>query len=168
MKNLLRFSLVLLLGFPALVSAQQAAANINGTVTDSTGAVVEGATVTLTNVDTSVSRSTVSNGTGNYVFVDVLPGPYTLKVNQTATINCALAVGSTQQSVTVEASAVAIQSSTAELGTVINTQAVNDLPLNGRNFTQLLTLTPGASPVSVGQNSGGGGGFAGNAIGSYS
>jgi hypothetical protein len=185
MKSLLRFSLVVLLGFPALLSAQQAAANINGTVTDSTGAVVEGATVTLTNVDTSVSRSTVSNGTGNYVFVDVLPGPYTLKVvkegfntvnqpqftlqvNQTATLNFTLTVGSTQQSVTVEASAVAIQSSTAELGTVINTQAVNDLPLNGRNFTQLLTLTPGASPVSVGQNSGGGGGFAGNAIGSYS
>lgn len=196
MKNLLRYRarfthIALFLSFaaaltgPGIVSAQQAAANINGTITDSTGSVVEGATVTLTNVATTVSRSTVSNGTGNYVFVDVLPGSYTLKVtkegfnainqpqftlqvNQTATLNFILTVGSTQQSVTVEASAVAIQSSTAELGTVINTQAVNDLPLNGRNFTQLLTLTPGASPVSVGQNSGGGGGFAGNAIGSFS
>ncbi len=62
----------------------------------------------------------------------------------------------------------AIESSTSELGTVINEQAVQDLPLNGRNFTQLLTLTPGASPISVAQNSGGGGGFAGNAVGSFS
>ena len=68
----------------------------------------------------------------------------------------------------MEAAAVAIESSTAELGTVINEQEVKDLPLNGRNFTQLLTLTPGASPMSVAQNSGGGGGFAGNAVGSFS
>ena len=177
--------LVLQFAAPSLLLGQQAAANINGTVTDPTGSFVEGAKVTLTNVATNVTRSTVSNSTGNYVFVDVLPGPYTMKavkegfttieqpqftmqVNQTATINFKLSVGSTQQSITVEASAVAIQASTSELGTVINTQAVNDLPLNGRNFTQLLTLTPGASPVSVAQNNGGGGGFAGNAIGSFS
>jgi outer membrane receptor protein involved in Fe transport len=119
------------------------------------------------------------------VFVDVLPGSYsvriskpgftsvtqqrfTLNVNQTATMDFTLTVGTTQQTVTVEGSAVAIESSTAELGTVINEEAVKDLPLNGRNFTQLLTLTPGASPISVAQNSGGGGGFAGNAIGSFS
>ncbi len=165
--------------------AQQASASINGIVTDSSGAVVEGVVVTLTDVATNVSRSSVTNSTGSYVFVDVNPAPYTMKVvkdgfnavtqkqftlqvNQTATLNFTLNVGSTQQSVTVEATAVAIQASTAELGTVINQTAVNDLPLNGRNFTQLLTLTPGASPVSVGQNSGGGGGFAGNAIGSFS
>ncbi|HEX4168214.1 MAG TPA: carboxypeptidase-like regulatory domain-containing protein, partial [Bryobacteraceae bacterium] len=165
--------------------SQQASANITGIVTDPSGAVVEGVSVTLTDVATGVSRSTFTNSTGNYVFVDVNPATYTMKVvkqgfstvtqqqftiqvNQTATLNFTLNVGSTQQSVTVEATAVAIQSSTAELGTVINQTAVNDLPLNGRNFTQLLTLTPGASPVSVGQNSGGGGGFAGNAIGSFS
>ncbi len=170
---------------PRAVFSQQAAATLNGLITDSSGAVVEGAAVTLTNVNTSVSHDAVTNASGNYVFVDVLPGPYTLRVsktgfntitqsqftlyvNQTATLNFTLAVGSTQQQVTVEASAVQIQAATSELGTVITTQAVNDLPLNGRNFTQLLTLTPGASPVSVAQNSGGGGGFAGNAIGSFS
>jgi Carboxypeptidase regulatory-like domain len=174
-----------LLTLPQNVPAQQAAANINGIITDSSGAVVEGATITLTDSATGVSRTTVSNGSGAYVFVDVNPAPYTLKivkegfntltqpqftlqVNQTATLNFTLAVGSTQQSVTVEATAVAVQASTSELGTVINQAAVNDLPLNGRNFTQLLTLTPGASPVSVAQNAGGGGGFAGNAIGSFS
>lgn len=165
--------------------SQQSSATVNGTVKDQSGSVVEGATITLTNLDTTIARSTVSNTAGDYVFIDVLPAVYTLKisktgfstqtqagvrlnVNQTATLNFTLAVGSTQQSVTVEAAAVAIESSTAELGTVINEQAVKDLPLNGRNFTQLLTLTPGASPISVAQNSGGGGGFAGNAVGSFS
>ena len=178
------------LAMSALVPAnsfagQQASANINGTVSDSTGAVVEGAEIKLSNVATGVVRTSISNSSGNYGFVDVLPAPYTMKVskvgfsainqpqftmnvNQTATLDFHLAVGSAQQTVTVEAAAVSIQASTAELGTVINEQSVNQLPLNGRNFTQLLTLTPGASPVSVGQNNAGGGGFAGNAIGSFS
>jgi len=170
---------------PSPAYSQQSSATINGTVQDSSGAVIEGATITLTNLDTAVSKTSVSNAAGNYVFIDVQPAAYSLKiskagfgtqtqqpvrlnVNQTATLNFTLTVGSTQQSITVEAAAVAIESSTAELGTVINEQAVKDLPLNGRNFTQLLTLTPGASPISVAQNSGGGGGFAGNAVGSFS
>jgi hypothetical protein len=165
--------------------AQQASASITGIVADPSGAVVPNATVTLTNALTGVSRTATTNSSGNYVFVDVNPAPYTMRVektgfsritqpqftvevNQTATMNFTLSVGSSTQTVTVEASAVAVEASTAELGTVINQEAVNDLPLNGRNFTQLLTLTPGASPVSVAQNSGGGGGFAGNAIGSFS
>jgi hypothetical protein len=176
---------LLFAGAPVRVSAQQAAAAINGTVTDSSGALVPGATVNLTNTATAVSRSVLSNEAGIYSFVDVLPGSYTMKiskegfstltqaqfnmeVNQTATYDFKLTVGSTQQTVMVEATPVAIEASTAELGTVINEQSVNELPLNGRNFTQLLTLTPGASPVSVAQNSGGGGGFAGSAIGTFS
>jgi hypothetical protein len=170
---------------PSAAYSQQSSATINGTIKDSSGAVVEGATVALTNVATSVSRVGVSNSAGDYVLIDILPGTYTMKVtktgfssitqqqitlsvNQTATYDFTLSVGATQQSVTVEGAAVAIEASTSELGTVINEQAVQDLPLNGRNFTQLLTLTPGASPVSVAQNSGGGGGFAGNAVGSFS
>lgn len=173
----------LFVAYPA--KAQQSSAAINGTVTDATGAVVPGATVTLSSAGTGISRSTQSNGAGIYSFIDVLPATYTMKVtkegfntlsepefvmqvNQTATYDFRLKVGSTQQTVEVEAAAVAIQASTSELGTVINEESVRDLPLNGRNFTQLLTLTPGASPVSVAQNSGGGGGFAGNAIGSFS
>ena len=176
---------LVLLSFPRSARGQQASAAINGTVKDSSGAVVEGVSISLTNIDTSVSRTSVTNSAGDYVFIDVLPASYSMKVskpgfgsvtqqqitmsvNQTATYDFTLTVGSTQQSVTVEGAAVAIEASTAELGTVINEQAVKDLPLNGRNFTQLLTLTPGASPVSVAQNSGGGGGFAGNAIGSFS
>lgn len=170
---------------PTALWAQQAAAAINGTVTDATGAIIPGATITLLNAATGVSRTTQTNSSGIYNFVDVQPATYTMKVvkegfntlteaeitmqvNQTATYDFRLKIGATQQTVEVEASAVAIEASTSELGTVINEEAVKDLPLNGRNFTQLLTLTPGASPISVGQNSGGGGGFAGNAIGSFS
>jgi hypothetical protein len=165
--------------------AQQSSAVINGTIKDASGAVVQGATITLVNTETSVSRTSVSNSAGNYTFIDIPPAPYSMKVsmsgfstitqqgivlsvNQTATYDFTLNVGSTQQAVTVEAAAVAIEASTSELGTVINEESVRDLPLNGRNFTQLLTLTPGASPISVAQNSGGGGGFAGNAVGSFS
>jgi Carboxypeptidase regulatory-like domain len=143
---------------PAPLSAQQAAAAINGTVTDATGSIVPGATITLSNSATGVSRTTQSNGSGIYNFIDVQPASYSMKVakegfgtltqadivmqvNQTATYDFKLKVGVTQQTIEVEASAVAIESSTAELGTVINEEAVKDLPLNGRNFTQLLSLT---------------------------
>jgi hypothetical protein len=110
---------------PPRLGAQQASASINGSVTDQSNAAVVGATVTLTGVETGVTRSTVSNATGDYVFVDVLPAAYTIKVtkegfatvdqprftmyvNQTATFNFHLQVGSTQQSITVEAQAEAI------------------------------------------------------------
>src|SRR3954447_16310326 len=111
-------ALIVLLWFLAIASAraQQASATINGTVMDSSGAVVDGAEVTLINSQTGVSRSTVSNSAGNYVFVDVLPSTYSMKVvkegfstlaqsdftlyvNQTATFDFHLTLGSTQQSI---------------------------------------------------------------------
>jgi hypothetical protein len=79
----------------------------------------------------------------------------TLLVNQAATQDFTLTVGSSQETVTVKADAVGIESGNATLGTVIQTQQVETLPLNGRNFSQLLTLTPGVSPISTAQNSGG-------------
>ena len=174
---------LLFLAKPVTLFAQQAAAAINGTVTDASGAIIPGATITLSNNATGVSITTQTNTAGIYNFVNVLPAAYSIKVvkegfntlteagivmqvNQTATYVFKLKVGVTQQTIEVEGGAVAIESSTSELGTVINEEAVKDLPLNGRNFTQLLSLTPGASPISVAQNGGGGGGFAGNAIGS--
>ncbi len=159
--------------------AQLSSATLNGVVRDSTGAVIAKASVILGNVDTGIERPGNSNESGNYVFADIIPGRYTLKitaqgfstkqvsafvlaVNQTATIDVALAPGAQTEVVTVDAAGEQLQTSTAELGTVIATHQVNDLPLNGRNFTQLLSLTPGVSPISVGQNNMGGrtGGFA--------
>src|SRR5579864_3513022 len=161
------------------VQAQLSAASLNGVVRDPQGAVIDNAKVLLRNADTGFERTTSTNDSGAYVILDINPGRYTLKVsvpgfstkevtafqlavNQTATIDVSLAVGAASEVVSVEATAEQLQASSAELGTVIATKEVNDLPLNGRNFTQLLSLTPGVVPISVGQNAMGGrtGGFA--------
>lgn len=149
--------------------AQNSSAAVTGTVADPTGARLPGAKVVLTSVDTNVARVTVSNGAGDYNFVSVPPAKYRLtisaptfqtqeiasfdvSVDQTVNIDVALRVGNANVSVTVEAASAEIESTTAQLGIVLSTTEVNDLPLNGRNFTQLLELTPGATPISVGQN----------------
>lgn len=173
------FATCLLSLLAASAFGQLSSATLNGVVRDSSGAVIPRASVVLSNVDTGIERPSTSNESGTYVFVDITPGRYSLKVtaqgfstkqvsafvlavNQTATIDVALAPGAQSEVVTVDASTEQLQTSTAELGTVIATHQVNDLPLNGRNFTQLLSLTPGVSPISVGQNNMGGrtGGFA--------
>jgi Carboxypeptidase regulatory-like domain len=166
-------ALFLSIAFSSAAYAQLSTASVTGIVRDSTGAVVVQADVVLRNVDTSVERTTASNSAGNYLFLNVNPGRYiletkapgfkssiisefTLQVNQTATLDVALEIGALGQTVNVEASAAGIEASTAELGTVITEKQVVDLPLNGRNFTQLLSLSPGVAPVSVGQNANGG------------
>jgi len=179
----LRFRFLLWLITALIISAaahaQLSTASLNGVVRDNTGAEVPRAEVVLRNSDTGVERRSVSNDTGTYVVTDINPGRYSLKVsapsfstkqvsdfvlavNQTATIDVTLAPGAQTEVVNVEATTEQLQVSTAELGTVIATKQVNDLPLNGRNFTQLLSLTPGVAPISVGQNSMSGrtGGFA--------
>ncbi len=160
--------------------AQLSTASVNGVVRDSSGAVVPDVSMVLHNVDTGVDRKTVTNGSGAYVLLNIPPGPYsleasktgfksagqsgiTLAVNQTATFDFTLSVGAVTQGVTVEASAVRVEGSTAELGTAIVRREVNDLPLNGRNFTQLLTLTPGVSGINTSQNTG----FGVGPVGSY-
>src|SRR5262245_56996048 len=152
--------------------AQSSTASINGIVRDPSGSVIPAAEVLLTNTQTNVERKATTNDVGGYVFLNILPGQYrlqatkagfktskqsefTLTVNQTVTFDLTLEVGEISQEVTVEAVGAEVQSSTAELGAVVATKQVVDLPLNGRNFTQLLSLTPGVAPVSVSHNSGG-------------
>ena len=173
--------------FAGVASAQVSTASVNGVVRDPQGAVIPGATIMLHSVETSVEHSSVSNGAGNYVILNLTPGRYTIQasakgfnpektdefvlaVAQTATFDFSLKVGSETQVVTVESSAAAqLDVTGASLGTVIGTKQVNDIPLDGRNFTALLSLTPGVVPLMVGQNAGmqNGGGFgAAVAIGS--
>lgn len=157
---------------PSGANAQLSSGAINGTVEDATGAAIVGAEIGLRGITTGTMRRTISNSQGNYDFIDVAPGEYSLEiaargfqsakqaafvlhVNQTATFNFALSVGSQSQQITVRANAAQLQTSTANLGTVINGASVDSLPLNGRNFTQLLTLTPGSSRANPSQNSGG-------------
>jgi len=165
--------LSILILFNASSLAQQSTGAINGTVLDSTGAIVSGASIVISNVATSIERKVTSNESGVYVFPNVPPGRYTLsarkdsfattnetgivlQVNQTITIDFRLKSGAQTETVTVDAAAAQLETSTAELGTVIGHQTVSDLPLNGRQFTQLLTLTPGASRANTSQNANGG------------
>lgn len=168
-----------------VLRAQVAVARINGTITDTTGAVIPGAEVVLTNLSSGVERRTTTGQTGDYSLVEIPPGQFTLQVsktgfetqrqaaltlsvNQTATYNFVLPVGTQVQVVNVEESPTAIlQTGSAELGTVVAPTEVNNLPLNGRNFTQILNLTPGVSTVNVSQSFGNS--HTGiNAIGEYS
>jgi len=168
--------------FALRTMGQTSLASVNGTVTDASGAVVPGATVVLVNSATGAQRTVATNAEGVYSVLDVSPGRYTLEVakqgfatykqteftllvNQTATFNFTLSMGATTQKVNVAAQSDRVEFSTAELGTAISEQQVNDLPLNGRNFTQLLTLAPGMSPANVSQN---GGGFGANPVGTFS
>ena len=117
--------------------AQQASANVTGTVKDPSGAAIPNAQVQLTNVNTGVVRTTATNTVGIYVFPNVVPGiygmqasangfatvsqpPVTLQVGQTASFDFQLKVGATTSTVTVNAAAPALETSTAELGTVVS------------------------------------------------
>ena len=159
--------------------------NPGSVVKDPTGAAIPNARVELTNVGTSVVRTTSTNSDGAYAFPSVVPGVYTmqasatgfstvtqpattLEVSQTATFDFQLKVGTAQQNVTVNAAEGAtLETATSELGTVVNTKEVTDLPLNGRNFTQLLTITAGVANINRDQSANGGGGWAGNSLGSF-
>jgi len=180
-------TLVLLLSlgftvFSPMNADAQVNASIKGTVSDATGALISGASVVLRNTDTNLSRATTTNDAGYYSIPDVLTGNYELKVskqgfrtavqsgitlgvNQTAVFDLSLPTGSTSETVSVQASAVALETATSELGVAVTRREVNDLPLNGRNFTQILNLTPGVSTVNVAQNAPSAGGIWSNPIG---
>src|SRR2546427_262381 len=128
-------ALLLGIAFSSATYAQLSTGSVTGIVRDPTGAVVGGANGVLRHVDTSVERATVSNAAGNYLFLNVNPGRYSLEmsapgfkssriseftvaVNQTLTFDITLEVGGLEQSVTVGATVAEIESSTAQLGAV--------------------------------------------------
>ncbi len=141
---------------------------INGTITDPSGNAVPGAKIVLKSMDTGAERTTVSSASGVYFLSSVPPGTYsltvsasgfdsnvvsglTLLVNQARTLDAHLVIGAVTQTVEVQAAGVALDNTEATIGTVVGHQAVVTMPLNGRNFTQLITLTPGVAPVAMGQ-----------------
>jgi len=162
-------TLLLTLVSTVALQAQTATGEVNGTVTDPNGAAVPGATVKLINQATKGETEATTNQSGYFTFVNLKPASYTLMVetkgfkksltnafalgvSETVTQNVSLSVGEMSEVVEVAAGSELVQSSSSELGSVINERTVEDLPLNGRNFTQLLTLTPGVTPVSTSQN----------------
>jgi hypothetical protein len=164
----------------------QATGSFAGTVTDITGSAVPNAKVTVTAPSTGASRSSTTNESGEYIVpllgvadytVQVeLPGFQTakaegirLQVDEHRELDFKLTPASVQSTVEVNATAVSIQTSDATLGQVITSQQVADLPLNGRDFVQLATLTPGVSTeTNPGSFFNGGPSSEASARGSYS
>jgi hypothetical protein len=157
---------VLFVLISADLSAQTSFGTIAGRVTDSTGAIIAKATVVVTNSDTSVSRKTVTDGNGNYQVESLPPGRYQLQVTnvgfqtanvtdlvldvaRTVTSNVALSVGTVAENVTVAATDQLLDTTDATVGTEIDTNEIVTIPLNGRNYTDLIALTPGAVPRGV-------------------
>ena len=166
---------LLLMAIPAL--AQLPTATILGTVKDSTGAVVAGASVTVKNVDTGFSRTATTETDGSYRFNALPVGNYeedvtdqgfntesrtglTLTVDQQAVVNISLTVGATAQRVVVTGEAPQVDTTSSSLGGLVSEQKIAELPLNGRNFLDLTALQTGVS--SVGSTEGTVRGFGGD------
>src|SRR5438874_5724399 len=155
----LRFIFLAVLAFGCMM-AQTSTSSISGVVTDASGALVPGATVTVTNEETGISNRQTTTEAGLYSFNALPVGSYTvtveykgfrtskktknvLVVNTPLTVDISLEIGETTDVVNVEAQAETLQTSNAVIGNVVSQKAIVDLPLNGRNPFALLVLEPG-------------------------
>ena len=146
--------------------AQKVTSDISGTVTDQSGAAVAGAKVTVTNTGTGLTSTTISGKDGLYRIHGLAPGSYEvqaeaqgfkafnqkgilLSVDQELVVDVPLTVGSSQQSVTVVAEGAQIETTTAQVSSLVNSQTLSDLPLNGRDLFQLTLLQPGVVPTTT-------------------
>ena len=167
-KSVTTFAVAVLFLGADYAQAQISSAALLGSVTDPTGAVVAGATVQVKNIGTQQIRSTATDASGGYVFQDLPAAHYTLTISQAgfksftvpdlqlqvaqrALVNATLEVGAVGQELTVSAVAPIIDSSTSSVGQVVDTATVERMPLNGRSFWQLTSLTPGATYTPGGQ-----------------
>ena len=156
----------------AAVRAQEATSSIRGTVLDPSDAAIAHAEVSATQTETGWTRRVESDADGSYLFVLLPVGHYrveatadgfqkyvqdgvTLSVNQVGIVPIRLTVGSSQQSVQVNADATLVQT-TNDLGKTVLERDILDLPLNGRNFSQLGLLQPGVAPLTAGLKNAGG------------
>ena len=163
-------SLALLFVLPlVLMQAQSSTSQINGTVSDSSNAVVAGATVTAINNATGATIRQTTTGAGIYAFSSLPVGEYTmtaeaagfkvskqnsvsLRIETVSTVNFTLEIGQATETVSVEATPPSIDTSNAKLGSVVTQKAIERLPLNGRNPLNLITLQPGVVQTSSGGN----------------
>jgi len=153
-------AVVISLLLPASLSAQGANGRIVGRIADVSGAVLAAAKITLLNEATGISRDAKTNDSGDYTFVEVAPGTYTVQfeltgfkknvqkgvtvdLNQVVTLNSTLQIGGSQEIVDVTSEAPQIDTTSTQLGAVINDRSVNELPLNTRDTYQFLQLQPG-------------------------
>jgi hypothetical protein len=160
----------LLFGAAVIAHAQSASGQITGAVRDPSGAGVAGVEITVTNQLTSVSQKTTTTGTGDYSFPILPVGTYSvatdekgfrsyrrtdinLNVNQTVRVDVELQVGQVTETVDVKASAITIDTDTSSVGQTVDQKQVTELPLDGRNFLDLLFLGNGAVTLSGEQGS---------------
>ena len=144
------------------LSAQTNTGRILGTVTDQSGAAIAGATVVVTNVQTGVARDLTTDNAGEYVAPNLLPGTYAvrattkgfqtidrqdilLETGKDARVDIQLVPGEVTQTVEVTGAVPLVDTTNATLGGTLSNQTVNDLPLNGRNYQNLLSLRPGVT-----------------------
>ena len=171
MRSTLR-SLLLLLLISSVASAQAVStAQINGAVKDGGGLALPGVTVTVTQTDTGLTRSVVTGETGAYIITNLPVGPYkleaslqgfrtyaqtgiVLQVNANPTLNVILQIGEIAETITVEGTAPLVETRNPGIGQVVTNEQVLELPLNGRQLTQLV-LTAGMATPSAGLGSGG-------------
>ncbi len=172
LNNICALVAALTVGFANLAYSQTNAV-ITGRVTDPSNAPVPGAAVHALNVDKQTDRTATTSEQGYYTFNSLDTGSYQvsversgfksvlrtgvkLDVNESLRLDFALEIGQLSEKIQVSGEVPALETNTAQLGTVMTEEKIADLPLNARNFSQLLALTPGASPISVAQNSAGG------------
>ncbi len=156
-------SLTLLSSLIPVAAAQSTYGSITGLAQDTSGAAITDAQVTLTNTGTSEKRTQATGPDGLYSFVNLIPGEYRIdvekqgfkhftranvevQVNQASKIDAVLAVGQVSETVEVTTETPLLQPETSSLGTVVDTRAANELPLNGRNIFNLTTITPSVIP----------------------
>lgn len=157
---------------PGSLFAQFETAAVLGTITDSSGAALPGASVTLTSASTAVEMNTVSNANGGYEFLNVRQGTYTVsaerdgfkravsepfvvQVNARQRVALSLQVGQVSETITVSEAAALVEFDTSDRGTVIGSKQAVDLPLNGRAYADLTLLTPGTVQALRGTSLGG-------------
>src|SRR6185436_11843457 len=162
-KMIRTLALVVWIAAAGAAAAQTITGRISGTVTDSSGGILPGVTVTAVRAETGLSRTAVTDGSGTYAFVDLPIGTYTVKaelqgfkslartsITLTADgrvgANFALEVGQMAETVTVTAQGETVNTISGEVSRVVDREQVQNLALNGRNYMQLVTLVPG-SPV---------------------
>ena len=158
-RNLL-LSFLFVLAAASLASPQTGTSSLRGVVTDKSKSVIVDATVTLTNLGQAQERKAQTNATGEYEFVLLPPGKYSvaieatgfrrfeqknleLLISQPVTLNAVLEIGSTAQTVEVSAQTVTLNTTDSSLGIAFNENQVKELPLEGRNVPDLLSLQPG-------------------------
>ena len=163
-----RSAVFLISAYAITANAQISTGTLEGTVTDPSGAVVAGGTVSAKNLGTQLTRTVTTGGDGGYTIPNLPVAHYSvtvtsagfktytisdveLQVAQRATVNVKLQIGGIEQQVTVGASPPIVETSQASVGQVVNPTTVEHMPLNGRSFWQLTDLTPGATYTPGGQ-----------------